>query len=150
MENEAEYINIPIIVDACVAIKWFFAEDYNEKAYSLLQNCFMIGVPYFFLLEFSNFLLRKRRKEEISQSISDETNRILLEYIDCFYPDNHLIVRAIRLSNEINHSPYDCLYLACSEHYNIPLITADHDFYKHVKKSAYARLIYWMEEPPMP
>jgi len=44
-----------IIVDACVAIKWFYEEEMNVEADRLLTDGYTVSAPYFLLLEFSTF-----------------------------------------------------------------------------------------------
>jgi len=59
-----------------------------------------------------------------------------------------LIKSAYHLAIELNHSVYDCYYLALAKHQNAVMVTADRKFYERVKAGAYANLIAWVEEPP--
>jgi len=94
--------------------------------------------------------LRKRRKGEISSDEAKETQTTILGCIDTFYATDPLIRRANEISVEINHSPYDCLYLATAEAYRSILVTADREFYDRVAKSPYSHLIVWIEHPVKP
>ncbi|MEW6236091.1 MAG: type II toxin-antitoxin system VapC family toxin [Candidatus Omnitrophota bacterium] len=119
----------------------------NEEADRLLSGDYTVSAPYFLLLEFSNFLLRKRRKGELSDKEAREVQMTVLDCIDIFHSTDQLIPRANQISTEINHSPYDCLYLAAAESQRSFLITADRELYDRVRNSPYRNIIAWIEYP---
>lgn len=55
---------------------------------------------------------------------------------------------AQRITREIDHPIYDCLYLALAERETAIVVTADKKFHTRVKSSKYASLIAWVENSP--
>lgn len=135
-------------VDACVAIKWFYEEEMNAEADRLLGESYTISALSFLLLEFSHFLLRKRRKGEITLEESLEAQKVITVLFDEFISTDLLIHRAIQIATQINHSPYDSLYLAAAEYTQSILVTADREFFNRVASSEYSPLIAWIENLP--
>lgn len=60
-------------------------------------------------------------------------------------PDSELLDAALRLALAFRHPVYDCLYLACAQRENVPLLTADASFHQALQTrpdlAAYVRLL---------
>ncbi len=47
----------------------------------------------------------------------------------------------LKISEEVNVSIYDCIYIAPAGKYNIPFVTADKKLYRKTKDSKYSILL---------
>lgn len=126
------------VVDASVAIKWFVPEPHHEQARSLLYHCGgQLAAPDFILSEVANILWKKNRRAEIPQDQALEALNDLFDYFDAFSPFSALMTRALEFSIALNHPVYDCIYLACAEQEEKPLITADQRLINIVEAAAF-------------
>ena len=125
-----------LVVDASVAAKWFFAEANSQEAHQLLGPRIRLHAPDFILIELTNVICKKTRLKQIS-SIQPYIDRLaLLPNAVLLSPSNDgLLMRAAAMAAEIGHSVYDCLYLACAEEQNAPIITADAPLTRRVGSS---------------
>ena len=82
---------------------------------------------------FTNVIRKKVRQREIADS------RTYLDELPSFsgimdlYPVHNLVVRAVQLTEMIDHPVYDCLYPACAEATGSVLVTADRKFTDKVR-----------------
>jgi predicted nucleic acid-binding protein len=136
----------PWVVDASVAIKWLVAEVHADRAEALLRADAEILAPDLIGPEINSALWKRVRRAEIT---AEEAGELLLKF-DRFgiaiHPCQPLIHRAIALAVALDHSPYDCLYLALSEEAACPLVTADRRFYDTVRRGKLAASIVWIED----
>ena len=73
-------------------------------------------------------LRRKLRKGEIGAAQALEAVETLPDLFSQVVPSADLIRDAWRIAEVLDHSVYDCLYLACAEQRSLDLITADDRF----------------------
>lgn len=124
-----------IVVDACVAIKWFIEEEDTPKAVciqrKLLEGELTVIVPDLLFYEVIN-ILKLKAVAELDEVVS--ALRILFELNLRVVPANreHLEL-AIYLSDKFNITIYDAIYVAIANDFNCPLITADKELIKKVK-----------------
>lgn len=131
------------VVDASVAIKWFFTaadgephvEEANLLLHDILSDRLQAVVPALFYSECANVLWKACRIKGYPQEAAIEALRTLnaidLEVLN----DKEFTDNALSLSLGYNHSVYDCLYLAIANQAKADLITADEKFYNTFKKS---------------
>ena len=114
-----------LIVDASVAVKWWFAEQGSVESRQLLAHRIVLYAPDFLLIEAANVLWKKARRKEVAdpQPYLEELSRLPDVVMLC--PSSDLVARASAIALEIAHPVYDCLYLACAEVEEAPLVTAD-------------------------
>ena len=117
-----------LIVDASVAVKWWFAEQGSVESRQLLAHRIVLYAPDFLLIEAANVLWKKARRKEMAdpQPYLEELSRLPDVVMLC--PSSDLVARASAIALEIAHPVYDCLYLACAEVEEAPLVTADGRF----------------------
>jgi predicted nucleic acid-binding protein len=122
------------VVDACIAIKWYLPEAGSEEASLLLRNPDRLFAPALIRIEVTAAILRQYRNNAITagkaEAACDEWLRALTEEAVTLVPDDELFDDALKLSLELRHPFQDCLYLACSNRLNRPLLTADPKFHK--------------------
>ena len=79
-------------------------------------------------------ILRKFRKAEITENRAaaacDEWLAALADDAVTLIPDEELFTEARHLAGGVGHAFQDCLYLACANRMNRPLLTADPTFQK--------------------
>src|SRR4030042_2336228 len=124
------------VLDSSVIFKWFYSENESsteiarilyEKA--TLKNFFILS-PELLIYELLNiFRFRTNISEKLLEDIIREITNILI------FPklDNRSYIRAYEISRKIEASIYDCIYIAMSEIYKAPLITADKKLYESAK-----------------
>ena len=114
-----------LVVDASVAVKWFFTESNSDEARQLLGPRIILHAPDFILTEVANVIWKKARRNEIpaAQPYIEELAHIPDAVV--LGASAELVVKAAALAVEIDHPVYDCLYLACAEVEAAPLVTAD-------------------------
>ena len=121
------------IVDASVAIKWYYKEgekDLNnaESLYGLLRSDKdMLMAPELLIYEVLNTLrLKKDISLDDANGIISNLYQILL-FLDM---DKELLEKAFEHSRELDISFYDSTYVTFAERYDAPLITADIKLFK--------------------
>ncbi len=137
-----------IIIDASVAGKWFFDEPLKEAADYLLQPYYRFVAPDLLVSEFINIVHKNTRIKKITHSYGCESLKRFHELTIHYIPTLDLMENAYRISCELDHPAYDCVYLAITEKYGGVMVTADKQFYNKVKSSSYSNQICWIEDPP--
>jgi predicted nucleic acid-binding protein len=126
-----------IVVDASVALKWFFQEDedHNDEAIALLVGYQLIQPPHF-IAEVAAVLARKN-PIEADLDLAD-----LLEIEMAIADEPTIYQQAIRLSIDLNHHLFDTLYHAVALETNgALLITADNVYYEKAKHLGRIKLL---------
>lgn len=121
------------IVDASVALKWYYRKDEDdlEKANMLYRYLWsdkdILMAPELLTYEILNTLRLKKELdiEDIKSIISNLYQVILLLEVD-----KEFLEKAFRYSRELDISFYDSMYITFSEKYDAPLITADRKLYR--------------------
>lgn len=114
-----------LIIDACVAAKWFFDEEDTDYADTLLESGQGLIAPEIAPLEIMNLAWKRWRRKRIT---SDEAHAIC-ERATRIYSKTEPLAKLWDRAGEImiflNHPIYDCLYLAFAERERVPLVTVD-------------------------
>lgn len=117
------------VVDASVALKWYFPESGAVEATRLLDRAIEgqaeLLAPDLIWPEFANALWRKIRQSECTL----EQALAILELFEQDAPDliasGPLAARAVELAQRLGETAYDCLYLAAAIEEGASLATAD-------------------------
>jgi predicted nucleic acid-binding protein len=132
---------VTLVVDASVAIKWYFREPLHEAAVALLRAKEPLHAPDLIAIEVANVAWVKSRKREIkaeqAHAIADDIG-ITIDRLEPSFP---LVERALEIAFALDHSIYDSLYIACAEAIGGTLITADERLCKATKGSRFAALV---------
>ena len=120
-----------LIVDASVAVKWFLNEENSDKASKIkdehISGKIVIIVPDLFFLEVINTL----RYKKLNPKKILYTNKSLWEFqLSIHKIDYFLMEKIIDIAIKNNISVYDAVYVAISQLYGVPLVTADKKLYK--------------------
>jgi predicted nucleic acid-binding protein len=119
----------PCVVDASVALKWYFREPNAEAATQVLvegnEGLRELIAPDWIVAELANVLWKKVQRRECG---ADQA-RTILELFDVDAPEllaaAPLVPRALELALRLEESVYDCLYLAAAIESEASLVTAD-------------------------
>ncbi len=114
-----------LIVDASIAVKWFFTESHTAEARRLLAHRIVLHAPSLILTEAANVIWKKARRKEIPDAQPYLAELVALSDVVTLRPSADLIVPAMTIALALDHPIYDCLYLACAEAEGVPLVTAD-------------------------
>ena len=117
------------VVDASVAVKWYFPEPGLVPARRLLAEAIEgrreLLAPDLILVEFANVLWKKVQREECDRVQAEEI-------LDAFSTDaprlvasEALVSRALELALRLGEVVYDCVYLAAAIEGEATLVTAD-------------------------
>jgi hypothetical protein len=114
-----------LVVDANVATKWFVDQVHSDLA-ELVQNSTQpLIAPQLMIAEVADAL----RKHVRVKDISIEQARVALASLPRSFSEivamEQLADAALTLARKIEHSAYDCFYLALAETRSARLITAD-------------------------
>lgn len=116
------------VVDASVALKWVVIEDGREDARQLLLTDDELIAPEFLVVEVANALRTKIARGQFAPDSGAAALEAVQTAIGRFVPDRSLVAGAFSLATRLQHSVYDCLYLACALSQDATMITADARF----------------------
>ena len=125
------------VLDASVGVKWIFREEMSEKAISYLrrleQKEIQIIVPEFFYSELANICWVNFKKKLCSLAQATKALDQVMDFSLTRYSDRELSDVALENAVKFNIPVYDGIYLALSEVYVAPFITADRALFKACK-----------------
>ena len=118
-----------VVVDASVAVKWYFRERGSDAALQLLADeaLELIG-PEILPTEVANALLRRERENLLTASVTDDALKDLGRALSIPMRTDDLLLTAIGVSRELLHPLPDCMYLALAQVMHAQLVTADEKF----------------------
>lgn len=130
-----------VVVDASVAVKWLVDEEQRLAALRLLQDESELHAPRVLAAEVANTLWQKMVRGEIAPAAAGILADYLLGLPLYWANDEEVIADAVRMSIELDHPAYDCMYLALAHQLGARLVTADLKFVRRVAPTAYGGAI---------
>lgn len=121
------------VVDASVAVKWFVDEEGRDQARLLLGRDHELSAPDLVVVEVLGVLSRKRRASLVSDAQAGAAIDDVVRTFDRIVPASDLAVDAFTLAGVLQHSIYDCFYLALARRSGDLLVTADRTFATKVR-----------------
>jgi predicted nucleic acid-binding protein len=134
-----------IVIDTSVAVKWTVKEDGHKAALDLLELDQQRIAPDVLIPELTYVLRKKTLKGEIVEEQIGKAISGIRKAIDHFVPSSLIVDDVIALSKELDHSPYDCFFLACAIGRGV-LISADRVFASKCEKAGYGRFIMMLQD----
>lgn len=129
------------IVDASIAVKWFVVEPGHAEALDLIRSETKLFAPDLVLVEVANALRRKFKIGELSEVQWREAVDALPLYFDGLIASTGLLATAFEIALRLDHSVYDCLYLAAASIESLIFISADQILIKKCQLSGLGSLI---------
>lgn len=121
------------VVDSSFVIKWFVNEEGHRNSLYVLDSVLPILAPDFALCEVTNVLWRNVRKGLIIEEQMVQAIQALPTMFDRLIPSTILLSNAVQLAKELEHSVYDCLFLAAAEQdKDYKVVSADKKFISKV------------------
>ncbi|MBV9554413.1 MAG: type II toxin-antitoxin system VapC family toxin [Alphaproteobacteria bacterium] len=128
-----------LVIDASVAIKWVVPETGTAAALALRRQ--QLFAPDLLIAECANVLWKKVRRNELSEVEALLAAR-LIERADIeLRPMRPLLELATQLAIRLDHSAYDCIYLALAEETSGEFVTADASLHRKVAATQFAERI---------
>jgi predicted nucleic acid-binding protein len=103
---------VNLVIDSSVAVKWYVLEEGHQQAANLFLGGHKLVAPDLLLAETANVSRRKVRGADMTEQQAVEAMGRLRREFPMFAPSDELVERAFDLSSKLNHSVYDCIYLA--------------------------------------
>ncbi len=118
-----------MVVDASVALGWFFKDERNAAVDALLSRATTLGmhVPMHWPLEMTNafrIAIRRGRFDEPARAVAIEELQRMPIYFDQ-ETQHHAWHATMRLSDRHGLTPYDAAYLELAQRLRLPLATLD-------------------------
>ena len=111
------------VVDASVAAKWVFDEPGTAQALKLRRH--VLYVPDLLIAECANIVWKKVSLGGLTEPEAALAVGLLARADIELVPTRRLARRAVDLAILLDHSAYDCMYLALAETAKRPFVTAD-------------------------
>lgn len=135
-----------IVIDTSVAVKWFVDEDGRKHARLFLKPAFSRIAPELTLSEVANALQRKVRIGEIPLDQAEDVIGKLPRFYRDLVPTAGILRKAFDLSRQLDHSVYDCLYLAiATSEDDLVLVTDDGKFLSKAHKAGFEKKVEMLE-----
>lgn len=112
------------VFDASVVVKWYIATDPFFAAALEARHEYEAAAPTLMQVEVANALWKYVRIGVVNLEDACEGVAVL-DGLIALTPDSELLAPAQRLSVQLDHSVYDCIYLAMAQRLALPLVTAD-------------------------
>jgi predicted nucleic acid-binding protein len=135
-----------LVVDASVLMKWFAAEELSDEADLLRPLAQSLAAPDFLLIEMTTIVWTKVRRGQLdgapARQVVPSVRRSGIRLI----PSEALLAPALELALELQHSPYDCLYVAAMELRDARLVTWDKTLFRRLATTRFANRAYLLSD----
>ena len=128
-----------LVIDASIAVKWVVEEDGTPEALAIRQKARLIA-PDLLIAECANILWKKVKRRELVKQEALIAARLLQGADLELLPMRSLCETATRISIEVDHPAYDCLYLALAVEKQCRFVTADDLFLKKLAQHQQSKL----------
>ncbi len=135
-----------VVVDASIAAKWFFIEEYSEIALRLLDNPFELHAPDLLFIELDSILSKRFRRNEISSGEAFDIHDEIYSMSIQTYHTLNLGERAFEMALETRASIYDCIYLSLAELLECRMVTADHKLFRALDNGPLCDFMLWIKD----
>ncbi|HMN70707.1 MAG TPA: type II toxin-antitoxin system VapC family toxin [Rhodoblastus sp.] len=129
-----------LVVDASVAFCWFTREAGSAQANALIRSKEELIAPSLLCVEVANTAWKKLRNKEMTAdqalAATVEIRRFILEIA----PVETLTRDALDIASQINHSLYDCVYLALARRREARFITLDDVFLRALADTTFEKM----------
>ncbi len=132
-----------LVIDASVAIKWYVREEDSEIAHRILVSPPRLHAPVLLRLELANGLWKNWRRKLITIGQVGEATASIDRTIGAWRETERLLEAALKLSFDLDHAVYDCIYLALAQQLNAVCVTADKRLLSIAPKGLVVALADW-------
>ena len=114
-----------VVVDACVAVKWFVQEKDSPLALQLFDPGIRRIAPDFLLTELANAFWKSVRLGRMKAGTQSAALGSAAKFFWSLSAARSLVDDALDLATQIDHPVYDCLYVIASRRAKVSLVTTD-------------------------
>ena len=136
-------LNMLLVLDASVILKWFLEEEYSDVALKIRENfyreIYRIIEPDFLLYEFVNVL--RYNPVYTEEDVVKAVNSLIEADIDIVLPTVELLEVAVNIAKRYDVTVYDAIYIALAKLISGVYITADKKLYEKVKELKFVKFI---------
>ena len=132
------------VVDASVAIKWFFPEVHSEEAIRLRTPPHELHAPDLLWLEVHNVVCRNIRRNLIAQEKGLQILSVLRRLPIQIFPSVDLLDTATAIALDTAAGLYDCIYVALAILLDARMVTADRRLYQGLRSGPLADRVLWV------
>ncbi|MBP2295379.1 type II toxin-antitoxin system VapC family toxin [Azospirillum rugosum] len=133
------------VLDASVAVRWFFPEEGREAALDLLRTSSFLYAPDLLVSEACNVAWKKVRLGQATPDQAIDVAKRLRTFFAELIPSQALAPRAVEIALDLGHPVYDAFYVALAEQRSLTLITADRRLVSRVAGTRYAPYVHPLE-----
>ena len=126
-----------IVIDACVAAKWFLPEPHSDAAETILAEGDVRIAPEHILVEVGNTLLKAYRSEAITRDHVHEAIAALTRLVQ-LQAIHEIAPAALEIAVRVGCTNYDALYLAAAERWGATLATADGRLVRQLRSAGWS------------
>jgi len=131
-----------IVVDASVAAHWYFPSAATERALTILAADERRIAPELLLNEMGNIAWKLARAGQIDQAAATGAFAALRHAIAEFISAQVYMERAFVIARDLDHSIYDCFYLALAEGNDATLATFDKRLIRRVEATRWRHVLH--------
>lgn len=135
-----------IVIDSSVAIKWVVREPGHDAALQLFERQQVMAAPDLLIPEVANILRKKLRGGEITLEQAEQGVDGISAAIGVIIPSAPLARQALDFARKLDHSAYDCFFLAAVQPPSM-LISADRIFVAKCRQYGLADRVALLAEP---
>jgi predicted nucleic acid-binding protein len=138
-----------LVVDASVAAKWFFEEEYAAQARRLLAPTEQLHAPAFMPVEMTNIAWKKVQRAQFGANLASDFPARLRDLRLTLHSDIALLDDAMAIALRFSRSVYDSLYIALALREDCPLVTADRRLFNAMQPAFPESLLWVGDLPPL-
>lgn len=135
----------PYIVDASTVAKWYFPEEWSDRAAALLEQARSGSVgliaPELLLCEMGSVVLKKLRKHQVKLGDAEATLYSLADMPVQLVPSVSFVSAALALAAASGASFYDAIYLVTARESGGILVTNDAALARQARASGMSSLV---------
>jgi len=129
-----------IVVDASIAVKWMVEEPGRADALKVLDLQEEIVAPDLIVPEVASVFRKKVIRSEMTLPQAEAGLSAIGDLFGRFVPCADLAMEAWAFSQRLDHSVYDCFYLACAVP-SAKLVSADVRFVEKCRAAGFADFV---------
>ena len=113
------------VLDASAAVRLILGDPVARPLAQPLREAALVLAPELMLTQVANTLWKLQRAQQLADLDPQQLLADARDLVDRVEPDRQLQADALALAVHLNHSVYDCLYLALARREAATLISAD-------------------------
>lgn len=128
-----------IVMDATVAVKMLTLEPGAEATLARVADEEDRLAPDWLRIEVANALSKKVRNDDLPEAAARAALSALNDIVTQTFPAIELLEDALTLSLRLNHTVYDCVYLALALRHEALVLTHDVQFSRRAVRAGHSR-----------